>query len=423
MHDTSLNRRQFLATSGIAALAATGFRAGAFAQTTKPVRIGFIGVGGRGTGLLGVLLTLPETHVPAICDINEEHLNRALGIVKAARGNTPDGYSKGPYDYRRMLERNDLDGVLVATPVSWHAQMAVDTMNAGKHVATEVPGATTIKECWALINTKKKTGRHYMLLENYVYACDRMMISNMVHQGVFGNPYYAECSYIHDCNSLRYNPDGTPTWRGASSPRKEGNTYPTHSLGPVAKWMDINKTDWFESLTSMRTDPEGLHQYVSDKFGPDSQQAKTSWGNPGMCVTLIKTKKNRLITVYYDTTSPRPMSIFYLVQGTKGVFDSRKGIAINGVSPAEEWEPWQKYSDKYEHEYWKTRGEIANQTGHGGGDYFVISDFVEMVRQDREPPIDVYDSAAWSSVTELSYRSIRKGGRAVRFPDFTGKRA
>lgn len=422
MQDVSLNRRQFLASSGIATLAAVGLRGSVFAQTTKPVRIGFIGVGGRGSGLLSVLLSLPETLVPAVCDINEANLNRAIETVKAARGAAPEGYSKGPYDYRRMLERNDLDAVLIATPMELHAAMAVDAMKAGKHVGSEVPGATTLKDCWALVHAKEKTGRHYMLLENYIYGCDRMMISNMLQQGLFGNPYYAECSYIHDCNNLRFNPDGSLTWRGESCKPFGGNIYPTHSLGPVSKWMDINKTDWLESLTSMRTGADGLYQYTADRFGADSPQAKIAWESAGMCISLIRTRKGKMITVYYDTTSPRPAIFFYLIQGTKGIYDSRKGIAITGVSPAEEFEPWTKYSDRYEHEYWKTRGEEANKTGHGGGDYFVISDFVEMVRQDREPPIDVYDSAAWSAVTELSCQSIRKR-REVRFPDFTRHRA
>jgi predicted dehydrogenase len=412
-----ISRRTFLTSTGAAVIAA-GAALGAPAPAAKEVKIGFIGVGGRGSYLLNVLLSTPGTSVPAICDINAENLNRAIGIVRDARGNAPEGYSRGPVDYRRMLERQDLDAVLIATPQRMHAAMAIDAMNAGKHVGSEVPGAQTLKECRGLIETKLKTGRRYMLLENYCYACERMMVGNMIKQGVFGEPYYGECSYIHDCNYLRFNNDGTLTWRGEGGRDGFGNTYPTHSMGPVSKWMDINGTDRFVSLVSMETRAAGLNAYVAKKFAPDSEQAKIKWALSGMCVSLVKTEKGRMITVYFDTTSPRPMSIFYLIQGTKGVFDSRKGIFIDDVSPKEEWEPWQKYSEKYDHEYWKTRGKEAAATSHGGGDYFSVSDFVEMVRQDREPWIDVYDSAAWSAIIPLSQKSIRSGGREVRFPDY-----
>lgn len=421
-----VNRRAFLATMTAAAGAISGvapLQALGAASDPKPVRIGFIGVGGRGTGLLKVILDVPGVSIPSICDIKEDHLNRAIQIVNKKQGNTPEGYSKGPYDYRRMLERHDLDGILIATPMELHAEMAVDAMNAGKHVGSEVPGACTLKDCWALVQTKEKTGRRYMLLENYTYTRDRMMIGNMVHQDLFGETFYAECSYIHDCNSLRFESDGSLTWRGEALRDKFGNQYPTHSLGPVCKWMDINKTDRFVSLVSMESRAGGIQAYTREKFGPDSEQARIKWTTGGMNVTLIKTEKDRMITVYYDTNSPRPMNIFHLIQGTKGIFDSRTGIHIQGITEPEKWDSSDKYYEKYEHEYWKNRGEEAAKTGHGGGDYFSISDFVQMVRSDQEPTIDVYDSASWSAVIPLSQESIRKGSSEVKFPNFLKNRA
>ncbi len=387
-----------------------------------PVRVGVVGVGNRGTGLLKILLRIPGTKVPAICDINPEHLNRGIGIVKQEHGTTPEGYSEGPYHYRTMLERDDLDAILIATPAPLHAEMAVDTMNAGKHAGSEVPGAYTLEECWNLVKTKEATGKRYMLLENYNYTRDRMMIYEMVRAGVFGDPHYAECAYIHDCRSLRFNQDGTLTWRGDIKTENFGNLYPTHSLGPVSKWLGIHEGDRMVSLTSRMSRPGSIHEYAVSRFGKDSQAAKIDFVNGDMCVTLIKTAADRLITVYYDSDSPRPMSNFYLVQGPKGVYDSREGIHIDGQSPAHQWEPIGNYRDQYEHEYWRTRADEANRTGHGGGDYFVISDFVEMARQDREPFVNVYDSATWSSIMPLSRQSIEQGGTSVEIPDFTGGR-
>jgi Glycosyl hydrolase 109, C-terminal domain/Oxidoreductase family, NAD-binding Rossmann fold len=407
-----------MAAAGAAAVAARGATA-QDAGEIKPARIAFIGVGSRGTGLLKVLLKVPGTTVTAICDIDEEHLNRGIEIVKRSHGNTPAGFSEGPYDYRRMLERDDFDAVLIATPAPLHAEMSVDAMLAGKHVGSEVPGAYTLDECWQLVRTKEKTGKRYMLLENYNYARSRMMACNMVRAGVFGDIYYGECSYIHDCRSLRFEPDGSLTWRGQIKTEHFGNLYPTHSLGPVSKWMEVNRGDRLVSLVSMMSKPAALNAYAKKRFGPDSKQAKIDFLTGDMCVTLIKSEKGRLITVYYDSDSPRPADIFYLAQGPQGVFDSRKGIHIDGKSPAHRWESVDTYEAEYDHAYWKERGAEAEKTGHGGGDYFVISDFVEMARHDREPWIDVYDSATWSVVQELSRQSILENGSSVPFPDFT----
>ncbi len=419
MLQEGITRRGFCTVTGASLV--LGTRAlGQAKGAAKTVRVAFIGVGGRGTGLLKVLLKVPGTSVSAICDIDQAHLDRAVQIVRRVKGNTPDGFSKDEYDYRRMLQRDDFDAVLIATPAPWHARMAVDAMAAGKHVGSEVPGAYTLEECWSLVKTKEKTGKRYMLLENYCYARQRMMVLDMVHAGVFGKTYYAECSYIHDCSALRFKPDGSLTWRGEVKVDRFGNLYPTHSLGPVSKWMGINRGDRMVSLVSAMSKPAALHAYAARRFGEESAPAKVDFKCGDMSVTLITTAEGRLITVYYDSDSPRPASIFYLIQGTKGVYDSRSGIYIEGKSPSHRWEPTSNYAKQYEHDYWRARGASAQKTGHGGGDYFVISDFVEMARQDHEPLVDVYDSATWSAVMPLSRQSIEKGNVSVEVPDFTG---
>jgi predicted dehydrogenase len=417
-----MDRRKFLGSAGATLLLGAHVFGREKGNRFDPVRVAFIGVGSRGTGLLKLLLRLPGTEVPAICDIDVSHLDRAIQIVKKVKGNTPAGFSRDEYDYRRMLERDDFDAVLIATPARWHALMSVDSMARGKHVGSEVPGAYTLDECHDLVRTKERTGKRYMLLENYCYAQQRMMVHNMARAGLFGDTYYAECSYIHDCSHLRFNSDGALTWRGEGKRERFGNLYPTHALGPVSKWMNIHRGDRMVSLASSMSRPAALHAYAVKRFGRDSGPAKIDWKSGDMCVTLIKTALDRLITVYYDSDSPRPASIFYLIQGTKGVFDSREGVYIDGRSPPHRWEPVDSYIEEYDHAYWKTRGEEARKSGHGGGDYFVLSDFVDMVRLDREPAVDVYDSAAWSSIMPLSEASIREGGASVEIPDFTGGR-
>jgi len=421
----NIDRREFLRGGAAGMFAAAALGSGtadlsAQEQEVRPVNLAVIGTGGRGTSLLKRMLNIPGVRISALCDIKEQNLNRAIRIVKKRIDMTPEGYAQGPYDYRRMLERDDLEGVLVTTPAPLHAEMAIDVMNAGKHVASEVPGAYTVQQCRDLVKTKERTGKRYMLCENYIYTRERMMVWNMVRKGVFGDPFYAECSYIHDCRHLRFNSDGSLTWRGELKKKMFGNLYPTHALGPVSKWLGIHRGDRMVSLVSMMSKPASLHAYTEKRFGPESKQAKINFVCGDHNVTLIKTARDRMISLFYDSDSPRPMSNFYLIQGTEGVYDSRSGIYIDGKSPKHRWEKTGKYYSGYEHLRWRKYGEVARKTGHGGGDYFVVSDFVDMVRHDREPLIDVYDSAAWSSIVELSAESIRKGNDSVAIPDFTG---
>jgi len=421
MRDSKLNRREFVAAAGATVLLGRAVRSAQ--EEARPARVAVIGVGGRGTGLLRVLLTHPGVEVPAICDINESHLNRAIKIVQRVRGNTPAGFSKGPYDYRRMLERDDFDGVLIATPAELHAEMAVDTMLAGKHVGSEVPGAYKLEECWNLVKTKEKTGKRYMLLENYNYARYRMMVHNMCRKGMFGDMYYAECSYIHDCTSLRFKSDGSLTWRGELKVDQYGNLYPTHAVGPVSKWLGINRGDRMVSLSSMISRAQCINAYAAKRFGAESKAAQIDFKAGDMSVTNIKTAQGRMIQVFYDSDSPRPASIFYLVQGTEGVYDSRGNrVYIDGKTPRHQWESAGKYRPEFDHDYWKLHGKQASKTGHGGGDYFVMKDLADMVRYDREPWIDVYDSATWSAIVALSRQSVDRGGSSVEFPDFTNGR-
>ena len=413
------SRRTFLAASAGAAAVAPHVFAEEEKKKPKPVRIGVIGVGSRGTSLLRQLLRFEEAQIPVICDIKEDHYARAARLVEKAGRKKPEGFCKGDYDYRRMLKRDDFDAVVIATPIPWHAKMAVDAMNAGKHAASEVPGANTLEDCWALVDTKEKTGMRYMLLENVHYMDRYMALYNMVHEGVFGDIYYGECSYIHDCNFLKFNSRGELTWRGEMTRDSYGNRYPTHSLGPVAKWMDVNRGDLMVSLTSATSKSLGAHAFAVRKFGKDSEQAKIEFQGGGHCVTLIKTAQDRLITLYYDISSSRPLSNFYLIQGTDGVYDSREGMYVEGKSPSHRWEPEAKYIEQYRHKLWKAEGDAASTAGHGGGDYLELFEFLSAVREDREPQVDVYDSVAWSCITPLSKASIDGGECRVEIPDFT----
>ena len=216
-----------------------------FASPNKTVRLGFIGVGGRGIGHVVRTLKREDVEVPAICDIDTDSLNHALTIVEKAKGRKPEGYSKGEQDYRRMVARDDLDGVIISTPWRWHGPMAIATMEAGKYAGVETPGLITLQECRDVVSMWEKTGAPCMLLENVCYGRREMAVLNMVRKGLFGELTHCECGNQHDVREYKLQSDGELGWFGEHLATRNRNWSPTHAIGPVCEYLDINRGNRF----------------------------------------------------------------------------------------------------------------------------------------------------------------------------------
>jgi predicted dehydrogenase len=158
--DSRMDRRSFL---GVAAASLVPMSRAA----ESPVRIGIVGVGNRGSSLLQLMLSMKDVSIPALCDIDVQHLAAGQKMVQQSGRPEPEGYSRNEHDFERLMSRDDLDAVVIATPWEWHTIMAVYCMKAGKFTACEVPAALTFEECWSLIDTHEKTGTPYMMLENW----------------------------------------------------------------------------------------------------------------------------------------------------------------------------------------------------------------------------------------------------------------
>jgi len=427
------SRRSVLKTLGVlGGVSARG--AGALpAPVSREIRLGIIGTGVRGLYLTERALKYPGIKVTAVCDIVEERAKRAHDLVEQAGGYRPASYTRGPQDYKRLLERDDVDAVLVLTPWNQHAAQSIAAMLAGKHVGSETPPAWTLDECWELVETKEKTGKRYMLLENYPYTRSRMTILNMAHQGVFGEITYGECSYIHDIRFLNFDTakagswsfkkDGSLLFRGEVSRDTRGDLYPTHGLGPMSLWMGINRGDRLVSIVSMDNGTKSSQAYIVENFGKEHYAAKAGFFKMrDTTVSLIRTAKEKMIVLRNDMCSPRPAGSWAELQGTKGSYDDSPGgevVYLEGRSPSHRWEPLAKYQGEFEHPFWRKEGELASKAEHGGGDYFVLREFFSALAEDREPPIDVYDAVAWSAILPLSGDSMNKGNNPLEIPDFT----
>jgi predicted dehydrogenase len=438
--DTDSDRRDFLKTAALAGLGLIACRPGATASGApsplatsagsmlfaapplERVRIGFVGVGHQGSSHVENFLRIEGVDIVAICDIHPPNLNRSIDAVTKTGRPRPKGYGdRGPRDFERMIGEETLDLVFTATPWEWHAPVMLAAMRAGKHAATEVPMAVSLDECWELVETAEKTKRHCVMMENCNYDRPEVMILHMARRGLFGELLHAECGYLHDLRGLKLSDYYVGRWRVQHSIRRNGDLYPTHGIGPVTQWMNINRGNQFDYAVSMASQSRGLNLWAAEHIGPSSPEARQIYALGDVVTTLVRTKAGQTIVITHDTDSPRPYSRNILLQGTKGVVRKypEQKIYIEGRSPNDAWENLQEYRQQYDHPLWKGLDERAAGAGHGGMDYIEDYRLVQCLQQGAPMDSDVYDGAACTAMIMLSEQSIAQRSRSIDFPDFT----
>jgi predicted dehydrogenase len=395
------------------------------ADIPATVRIGFVGTGGRGTGLLRIAAAQAGVEFPALCDINPQNLARAQDVVMTTGRKKPEGYI-GEQDYRKLMERDDLDAVIIATPWHWHTPMAVHSMQCGKYTAVEVPAALTIDQCWQLVDTHEKTRTPCMMLENWSFRRDNLAVLNMIRAGLLGEINHCHCAHSHDCTYWYFDKDGNPRWSGEYLLKRNADQYPTHSLGPVLSWMDLNCGDYPAYLTATATRSLSVPHYFAKKFGPDHPAAKQQLRQSDIVTSVVKTIKGNTIVINNDMQSPRPYDNRWEISGTEGIYnEQRNSVYIAGVSPKQDtWESFGPYQQRFDHAWYRALDRDPSkaahvQLGHGAPDYLELKLFVQSVRNKAPTPIDIYDSVLMCAPIPLSEQSIANGSAPAQFPDFT----
>ncbi|TLU98714.1 Gfo/Idh/MocA family protein [Dyadobacter luticola] len=391
------------------------------------VRIGYIGLGNRGGGAIKRIVNLENVQVKAISDIVQEKADSAKKQLEAA-GHHPEVYSGSKDAWKKLCERDDLDLIYICTPWNLHTPMAVYAMEHGKHAVTEIPAATTVSDCWKLVETSERTTKHCMMLENCCYDFFELLTLNMARQGYFGEIVHVEGAYIHDIFDSLFEKDKRfDLWRLRENQRN-GNLYPTHGLGPIAQILDINRGDKMDYLVSMSSNDFMIQNKINQLAAtdPDFKQfvGKSFRGN--MNTTTIKTSKGRTIMLQHDVSSPRPYSRLHLISGTKGAAqkyplpeDGTEGRISHGhewVSTAE----FKELEKKYQPEIVKRIGELAKKVGgHGGMDFLMDWRLIDCLRNGLPLDQDVYDAASWSVISSLSEWSVANKSNSIEVPDFT----
>lgn len=387
------------------------------------VRVGIIGLGNRGPAHVKTMKRIEGVEIKALCDVRPEKAEAAKKLL-AGTAHNPEIYTGGKEEWKKLCDRKDIDLVYVVTPWYMHAEMSIYAMEHGKHVATEVPAAGTIEECWKLVETAERTRKHCMMMENYVYGIFEMVTLNMARQGFYGDIVHGDGAYIDSKMRNNFNTDNYwDMWWLKLYASKKGNIYPTHGVGYLCQLMNINRGDKLDYLVSLESNDfmmAAKAKALAEKdefFKPFAE--KNYRGN--MNTTLVKTAKGRSIMLQHDGTSPRRHNCINGVYGTKGSslqFPGPPRISKDdGV-----WVSQQEFDslfDKYIPNIYKTVGEITKNSGHGGGDLMEDWHLIDCLRNGLPLDQDVYDAALWSSIIPLSEWSVDNRSGAIDFPDFT----
>ena len=378
-------------------------------ESLECVRIGFVGLGVRAKRAVHRMMHIDGCRITALCDLVQENIDEAKAIITESNGGSPATYCDND-GWKALCHQPDVDLVYICTDWASHADIAVYAMQQGKHVATEVPAATTVADCWRLVDTAEETQRHCIMLENCCYDEFELCVLNMAQQGLFGEIIHTEGSYLHDLRDrIATNDDGGrkwSNWQVEFMNSHNGNPYPTHGLGPIALAMGINNGDRMKSIVS-----------CSSKNVGDSLLR----GN--MNSSIITTEKGHTILVQHCITLPRPYSRSFLVSGTEG-FAQKYPVPLFAFAPDSDntatGEQCDKLMEQYRHPFvteYKERGEEL--CGRRWIDYAMDCRLIHCLRNGLPLDMSVYDAALWSCLVELTHTSANNGGAPVEIPDFT----
>lgn len=389
----------------------------------EKIKVGLIGLGGRGMGLLDlVFLKMPDVEIAAVCDLYEDRGRQAADRVEHAKGFRP----LETIHYEEVLAIADIDAVVVCASWADHANLSVAAMEAGKYVACEVGGAYSVQECWRLVDAYERTRIPCMMMENCCYGRDELMVLRMVQEGVLGEIVHCAGGYLHDLREEIAYGSQNRHYRLANYLHRNCENYPTHELGPIARILGINRGNRMVSLVSMSSKAKGMNEYIREVQGPDSTLANAEFMQGDIVTTVIKCARGETITLTLDTTLPRYYSRGLTVRGTKGMYvEDNHSVFIDGLHDENhfdwrgQWGNADRFRERYEHPVWQKYLDEGVKAGHGGMDWLVFADFFDSVKKGTPTPLDVYDMAAWMSISSLTEDSISMGGHPVAIPDFT----
>ncbi|MDO6427153.1 Gfo/Idh/MocA family oxidoreductase [Thalassotalea sp. 1_MG-2023] len=405
------------------------------------VRIGFIGLGERGLSHVKHCSHIDGIEIKALCDIDQNAMNQASQYLEQQKITLPDEYSGSKLAYKDMLTRNDIDIVIISTPTEWHTPMAVDTMNSNKHAFVEVPAATSVDECWLLVDTSERTQKNCMMMESACYGQKELMVLQMVKQGLFGELKHGESTSLIELHGQQKQEANN---NDSSHKKIPAHLYPTHGLGPISQYMNINRGDQFDFLTADQSTTLKRTEATQNQSKPVARDFNT---------TVITTKLGRTINVKHEINSQSPYTHHTVIQGTNGTFSGppnritleKLPVTVNrhyqnihqlavkkwqengqkGQKPdmqnQQQWNDNMAYwQEHYQHPLWQSKGAEAFQNGETHGkDFLMMWRIIYCLRNGQALDQSVYDAAALSVISPLMTDLVTENSNRKDIPDFT----
>ena len=390
-------------------------------ENIERLKVGIVGLGQRGRGLLTNILNLKEVVVTALCDKFEDRRDAEYKRVVENGDPAPQKFE----DYNDLI-KSGVQVVIVSTSWSVHVEVALASMKAGIPVAIEVGGTHYIDDCWKLVDCYEQTKTPFFFLENCCYNKDEALVTSLVRNGVLGDISFCQGYYCHDLREEIAGGIDTHHYRLKEYMENNCENYPTHELGPIAKILNITSGNRFTKLVSMSSKAQGMKHYIANnpKYSERLKDAEFKQGD--VTTTMIECENGETIFLKLDTTLPRLYERGLTVSATKGFYcQTTQSVILDDGEFNHECDPYkkaffsaEKYSE-YLPDAWRTITKEQIDAGHGGMDYVMLKHFFKCVIEKRPMPIDVYDAVTWMSVTALSEQSIAQGSMPVECPDFT----
>ena len=390
----------------------------------KKIRMGIVGLGQRGQGMLQTFLAYSIVDVVAVCDVYQDRVDLVSQKVEEQRGHKPRQY----LDFSMMLKDKEMDAIYIASSWEEHIKQAILAMKAHIPVALEVGGAYDVKDCWELVRTYEQSKTPIMMMENCCYDRFETLITSLTREGMLGEIIYCHGSYSHDLRSEITGGNINRHYRLRNYINRNCENYPTHELGPIARLLNINRGNRFVSIVSIASKSRGLEEYVKSGRCKDKSLEGVNFKQGDVVNTIITCENGETITITLDTTLPGFYSRNMRVKGTKGCALQEPNMVLLDDDHEDIWNTTesikrylnsaQKYNE-YLPKYWRDITQEQINLGHGGMDFYMIGAFIDALINHKPMPIDVYDCAAWYVITPLSAKSIANGGRVYKIPDFT----
>ena len=367
----------------------------------EKLRVGVVGLK-RGNIHCRNAAVSEKVELVAVCDIDRARADMAAQTYGV----------RAYYDHRELCAAKDIDAVIMATPIDVHTGTVIDALNAGKHVLSEVIVATSLEGIDQIGEAIRRSGKNYMMAENYCYIRPLLIVEEMIRRGMFGEIYYAESDYLKDFQAYHPLFPNIGGWRQKTYFGRRGHPYITHTIGPLLHIMQ-------EKVTKVSCMASGR----AFDMPADST-----------CTLMLQTERKHLIRLRASFVSPRPDNVtYYSFQGTEGCYQAPQGptdfhkVYLKGICKPGEWknvyefrelvnDEWKKYWDPEKYD----ARSLDNDTYelYDSGTLMMLDKFAGCTLKGEAAPVSFADAANWTAAGLLSADSVNRGSVPLPVPTY-----